>query len=199
MWDDNPLNEEEKALVEKNLPLVKWEVKRQRPRDSCERDEWIQEGVFGLIRAIKTHTKNKGLLSKWMLLNIRYKIFIFRSRDGVINLPKIIHDSNKSHAERAKSIRGSSILNENYIIDGNPAIDDRIIELNDSIEEALKKLRGEDREILDLCFNQCLTQKEAADQLGLSFQRVGQRVRKALSNLRVSYSKLDSGEHYRDY
>lgn len=65
---------EENDLIINNLGLVKEIVRRFKPQNRTEYDEYIQVGSIGLLKAIRKHDPVKGALSTIAWHHIRWEI-----------------------------------------------------------------------------------------------------------------------------
>lgn len=65
------------------------------------------------------------------------------------------------------------------------------------LQEAMKSLKDQQREILKLRFNEGKTQTEIADKIGVSQMHVSRLLRRAISDLREELSEIERGQQAR--
>ena len=199
-----PLNEEEKALLEKYLPLIWWEVRRNNPKDEHQAAEWVQEGVFGAVKAIRGHNPEKGKLSTLIVKAVRYAIYTFNQMyGGVISLPReLITKETKEYAKRTRRVarcwREDDIANRNFYYDNRKENRSYLLAggfwKDENIEFALSRLRGGDKELIDERFFQGKSLKEMGDVTGVSPQAVAKKVNRAVGNFKREYCRLEGIE-----
>lgn len=182
-----PLSQEEKIIVEENIPLIWWVVRRNRPRDEHEASEWVQEGVFGFVYALRSHDPQKGSLSTWAKRCIQGSVSRFRiERGGIIHLPNSIR--NEEHKECARKVVRctslSSSAESGLVQKEGPSYDD-------SLSRAMRRLHKEERALLELKVGLGFKLREISEMYGVSNQRISKRVEKALSRLREEYFSLE--------
>lgn len=185
---DLPLTREEQDFVEAYLPLIKYAVKKSRPRNADEGDDWIQEGAIAAVRARRSYDPTKGTkLSFWTYLYVRRRIQNYKHSYGLITLPRVITPPNKSFAYQARSLRHLDPHKPDYY-----GLCTKQEESNhDHLDEALARLRARDRNVIVLYFYQSKNLREIAGIYQCSHQYVSQLLRKALEKLKAAYLKLE--------
>ena len=179
------------VLIERNLRLVAHIVKKYYSQ-SCEQDDLISIGTIGLIKGISSYRPDKGVrLATYASRCIENEILMhFRS------VRKTASDVSLSDTLESDGDGGSLSLMDVV------SVEDDILERMGN-GEAIKRLRvhfaalpdEREREILSLRYGlsgeKPLTQKEAAERLGISRSYVSRLEKKALERLKKQLQKED--------
>lgn len=164
------LNDEERQCVEDNVRLV-WKAyhswKRLVLSGVYDKDDIFSIGVLALIKAVKTHTPEKGAISTWatILINNQYR-----------NLYR--------YCERRSSVLQCQELVDDMYYDECPEHIDDIVE-QVYIKQLMKQagLNSVESDVLDLCVGRELLQREAADRLDIPLSRISRIKTRALRKL----------------
>lgn len=187
-----PLSPAEQKIVEDNMGMVWWEVRRARPHDDNEAQDWAQDAIFGLIKAVRTFDPTRSSWSTWAYWCIRSRLYQYKKREGVIRLPRDIagHDQWKAEQSRRILFLGSAV--EQGLLDELVGKAPKQ-EIDDELIMALRYLHQHERDLLDMRYGKGLKIREIAAQVGISHQRVYQKIKKALTKLRNVYERRQAG------
>lgn len=141
-----PLTDEEQGEVEKHLPLV-YSILNRVCRDDAIRDDLFQEGILGLIRAVKRRDDSKGAWAVYAKYEIRGRMIHWLKINNVVHVPIYAQGSNKGCVNvvsmDADIGDGSGALTYHGCIeDGDPGPEKRVasIELLRVAQKAITKL-----------------------------------------------------------
>lgn len=185
-----PLTEEEKKVIEENLPLIWWEIRRQRPKSDHQAAEWVQEGVFGAVKAIRSYSSDKGALSNWLVFHVRAAVWSFRrEKEYLITLPSVLlTEENKRLAEQSQQVVSLQKVCKGK---GFDVAEEQDRECDEHLFRALECLDDKDFELVKRRFFLGDALQTIADSLGVSHQRVAQRLSKALVKIKQEYCRLE--------
>lgn len=128
-------------------------------------EDLLQETFVKVWHNIGSYDKHKGRLYTWML-NIARNLAIDKTRS----------------AEYKQAEKTENTLDNVYT--RRIAGEDEIIPEHIDLKEIVKRLRKEQRELIDLIYFYGYTQSEAADKLKIPLGTVKTRVRQAIGELR---------------
>lgn len=177
-------------LIESNLRLVAHVVKKF-INTGCENEDLVSIGTIGLIKAVESYNNNKGTkLATYAAKCIENEILMhIRSRRRLNNE---VHLNNPIGTDK----EGNEITLMDVIPDHNDEISDLLefrMQVKKIYERLGKVLTERENEIIRLRYGlyrcKCLTQREIAEQLGISRSYVSRIEKKALQKLKGELSK----------
>lgn len=187
--------EDRNLIVEKNLPLVTYWVDRftkNRPLRCLSREDLVQEGMFGLVRAAELFDPSRGFkfstYASWWIKQTIQRAWI--SSNFPVKFP-----ARYNVTEDPENMSSVSYLPnmESYLDDGKqtstgkgPAHEESCVpELGFELIECMQLLRGaglSDRE-LDIFFRHSV-EEETLDSIGRKYSLSRERVRQLYSSTR---------------
>lgn len=192
-----PLTERQKKLVEDNIGLVGYVIKKNGRMEATAKDE-MQDDSHTLIRAAKLFKKNRGVMFSTYAVNaIKKELIRKRCEDGVIRVPEYLNYKKyavsrfQGHAEVARSI-GS--------IDAAIEVDEHPVAPNDDEAEfgyqamravrwAIYKLQPVERDVIRSIVIRGESPTSVGKRHGLNYHQVGKVKLQAFAKLRASLQK----------
>ena len=171
-------------LIEHNLRLVVYVAKRY-DTDINNLEDLISIGTIGLIKAINTFRLDKNIkLATYASRCIENEILMFLRKKSKSKVEISLDEPLKVDYD------GNELLLEDILCDSESKVydsldnEEKITQLN----EALKKLKPREREILSMRFgldgNEELTQKETSDKLNISQSYISRLEKRILKKLK---------------
>lgn len=190
------LTEEQKKIIEENIPLVIYIAKKYFTNDHMKNQDIIQEGIYAMIKALPNYDPKKAKFSTYMYPTIDWhlkRVSIYKDR--LIPIPHQNHLKEKT-MERAEAARYVLSLDLKYNNDGEegytlknilPA--DINIEKDTTnnivLENAIKSLQWREKIIIIYRFYLDLNQSLIGKMLGISQAHTHRLEKKALKKLKA--------------
>ncbi len=177
-------------LIEHNLRLVVY-ISKRFENTGVDSDDLISVGTIGLIKAINSFNADKNIkLATYASRCIENEILMYLRR--TVKLKSEISFDEPLNTDW----EGNELLLSDVMGTDGDVVYKKIesgVE-NELLIEALKKLNGREREIMELRFGlndkEEFTQKEVADKLGISQSYISRLEKKILSRLKKEFSKM---------
>ena len=172
-------------LINHNLRLVAYIVKKHYP-DSKEADDLISIGIIGLIRAAETFDYRK---------NISFSTYAGKCINNQIRMyfRKTKHQQTEVYMNDPMDCDkdGNAVTLADIFKDGTDVADEAAlnIELDEREKEILTKRYGLSK--TSYRTDRIMTQREVADELGISRSYISRIEKKALEKLRSRFEKGD--------
>lgn len=194
------LTDEQREMVEKNLPFVTYVAKKYFSKtDYIKNQDILQEGVEAMIKAVPKYDPTKGKITTYLFPTIDGHLKRFsRYQDRIIPIPhqKHLKPETMAKAENAKNLLSldyeysspneeSDYTLKSIIPDENTPDADNII--NDiSIRKAIESLEWREKIVIIYRFLLDLNQTHIGKLMGLSQVHVHRIEKKGLANMKKS-------------
>ncbi len=177
-------------IIEKNLRLVVY-IARRFENTGVDTEDLISVGTIGLIKAVNSYNAEKNIkLATYASRCIENEILMHLRKTSKIKSEVSFDEPLNTDWE------GNELLLSDVMGTDGDVVYKKIesgVE-NDLIKEALKKLSGREREIVELRFGLTgedeLTQKEVADMLGISQSYISRLEKKIILRLKKEFAKM---------
>lgn len=201
-------------LVEENLPLVGYWVKRfyravPAARASYASEDAFQDGSIGLVRAAELYNGNFGVcfstyasswirqamdrgLQKSRIVHVPEN-YVKGNKKGQIRIPKTDHPSQKINHLGKQLIWNPTDIS-------NPRVFTKVVENEKraTLRKMLSRVHGREREILMMRWFEYKTLDEVADYMGFGRERARQLENKGLHYLKRQFALAGIGEELLD-
>lgn len=175
------------TLIKHNLRLVA-HISKKYYQSGIDNDDIMSIGTIGLIKAVQSFSMDKKTrfstyASKCIENEILMAFRKLKQNENVVYLDDTIEVENQQSKLTIKDSLQDDFALEEYC---------EAKELKNDIEKLItKKLSGRERQVIILRYgiggNQCLTQQEICDMLGISRSYVSRIEKKALEKLREEF------------
>ena len=180
-------------LIEHNLRLVAHIVKKYYTQIGGDTDDLISIGTLGLIKAVNTYNMEKKIkLATYAARCIENEVLMFLRRNSRTKLEVSLDEPLKTDWD------GNELLLSD-VLGTEPDIVYRSMEENaerQMLFAALGRLSPREQKIMTLRFGlggrREMTQKEVADQLGISQSYISRLEKRILSRLHVDLARFSS-------
>jgi len=174
---------ERNALVEANLPLVRWLVGRCTGSDTphADRDDCAQAGALALLRAAAAFDESRACLATVATVAIRREIYTELGRRDLIHVPR--HRRSELHLSIEPIDEDANRLHVAH----RPAVGefaDSPVDRADLVARALKAARPRERLAMRLRFLEGFQWREVAENLGVSKECARQIVKAGIERAR---------------
>lgn len=183
-------NSVRKDLIERNLRLVVY-IAKKFENTGMNVEDLVSVGTIGLIKAVNTFDPNKNIkLATYASRCIENEILMFLRRNNKIKAEISFYEPLNTDWD------GNELLLCDILGTGNDSVYDIIEEEidRDLLNLALKKLNFREKEIVKLRFGLNgggeLTQKEVADQLGISQSYISRLEKRIIKRLKKEISRI---------
>ena len=181
------------VLIERNLRLVAHIVKKYQGVDE-DLDDLISIGTIGLIKSINTFNPEKNIkLATYASRCIENEILMYLRRNNKTKLEVSIDEPLNVDYDGNELLLSDVLGTEEDII--YRGIESEVEE--QLLREAIKKLSGRERTIVELRFGlgtkngEEMTQKEVADLLGISQSYISRLEKKIMKRLKKEIVKFE--------
>ncbi|MEA2734673.1 MAG: hypothetical protein QOE14_1124, partial [Humisphaera sp.] len=155
------------ALVRRYVDLVYSAARRQMRDDAAAQD--VTQHVFVLLAAKARAIRDGEALAGWLLVTTRF----------------VALNTLRSEARRRRHEREAAVMHENLKSQGTPAWE----QVGPMLDEAVGKLKREDRDALALRYFQERSVADVAAALGVSQETAQKRVTRAIERLRDLFAR----------
>ena len=189
--EENRAAEEVKAkLIEHNLRLVVY-LSRKFENTDVDADDLISIGTIGLIKAINSFRTDKNIkLATYASRCIENEILMYLRRTVKLKSEVSFDEPLNTDFEGNELLLSDILGTDSEAVYGG-------VEANvekELLKEALKKLPERERRIMDMRFGlsgkEEMTQKDVADELGISQSYISRLEKKIIERLKKEISKL---------
>ncbi len=189
--EENREAEEVKAkLIEHNLRLVVY-LSRKFENTGVDADDLISIGTIGLIKAINSFRTDKNIkLATYASRCIENEILMYLRRTVKLKSEVSFDEPLNTDFEGNELLLSDILGTDSEAVYGG-------VEANvekELLKEALKKLPERERRIMDMRFGlsggEEMTQKDVADELGISQSYISRLEKKIIERLKKEISKL---------
>ena len=189
--EENREAEEVKAkLIEHNLRLVVY-LSRKFENTGVDADDLISIGTIGLIKAINSFRTDKNIkLATYASRCIENEILMYLRRTVKLKSEVSFDEPLNTDFEGNELLLSDILGTDSEAVYGG-------VEANvekELLKEALKKLTERERRIMDMRFGlsgrEEMTQKDVADELGISQSYISRLEKKIIERLKKEISKL---------
>ena len=189
--EENREAEEVKAkLIEHNLRLVVY-LSRKSENTGVDADDLISIGTIGLIKAINSFRTDKNIkLATYASRCIENEILMYLRRTVKLKSEVSFDEPLNTDFEGNELLLSDILGTDSEAVYGG-------VEANvekELLKEALKKLPERERRIMDMRFGlsgkEEMTQKDVADELGISQSYISRLEKKIIERLKKEISKL---------
>ena len=189
--EENREAEEVKAkLIEHNLRLVVY-LSRKFENTGVDADDLISIGTIGLIKAINSFRPDKNIkLATYASRCIENEILMYLRRTVKLKSEVSFDEPLNTDFEGNELLLSDILGTDSEAVYGG-------VEANvekELLKEALKKLPERERRIMDMRFGlsgkEEMTQKDVADELGISQSYISRLEKKIIERLKKEISKL---------
>lgn len=178
------------TLIEKNLRLVVY-IARRFENTGVDFDDLVSVGTIGLIKAVNSFNAEKNIkLATYASRCVENEILMYLRRTSKIKSEVSFDEPLNTDWE------GNELLLSDVMGTDGDTVYKKIesgVE-NDLLKQALSKLGGREREIVELRFGLCgkeeKTQKEVADMLGISQSYISRLEKKIIVRLKKEFAKM---------
>ena len=178
------------SIVVENMPLVKSIVKRYLNR-GYEYEDLVQLGTIGLIKAINTFKPSKNIkLATYASRCIENEILMYLRKNSNTRMEVSIDEPLNVDWDGNELLLSDILGTDNDVIcrDLEDEVDRKLL------HEALQKLSGRERKIMELRFGLNtgteMTQKEVADLLGISQSYISRLEKRIIGRLKKEIIRL---------
>lgn len=183
-------NSVRKDLIERNLRLVVY-IAKKFENTGMNVEDLVSVGTIGLIKAVNTFDPKKNIkLATYASRCIENEILMFLRRNNKVKAEISFYEPLNTDWD------GNELLLSDILGTGNDSVYDIIEEEidRDLLNLALKKLNFREKEIVKLRFGLNgggeLTQKEVADQLGISQSYISRLEKRIIKRLKKEISRI---------
>ncbi len=183
-------NSVRKDLIERNLRLVVY-IAKKFENTGMNVEDLVSVGTIGLIKAVNTFDPNKNIkLATYASRCIENEILMFLRRNNKVKAEISFYEPLNTDWD------GNELLLSDILGTSNDSVYDIIEEEidRDLLNLALKKLNFREKEIVKLRFGLNgegeLTQKEVADQLGISQSYISRLEKRIIKRLKKEISRI---------
>lgn len=173
------------TLIEHNLRLVVYVAKRYDNSTNCPLEDLISIGTIGLVKAINTFKADKNIkLATYASRCIENEILMYLRRNNKIKTEVSIDEPLNKDSD-GNELLLSDILGTDPDITYRNLEDEVDMKL---LKEAIRKLNSREKNIMEMRFGfisgREKTQKEVADELGISQSYISRLEKKIIGKMR---------------
>lgn len=184
--------DQQEQLVEENLRLVYYLVKKNFAQDAVANsryDDFLAVGMLGLVKAAQTFNEEKQIkFATYASKCIINEILMFLRREDRLRKNGITTISMDSVVRFDGENNNHSKIDFGAIIADSYNLEEEFVE-RASLQQAIDELPEGDRKLLYLMFKKELKQRDAAEVLGISQSYVSRKYKVAIKRLVESFNK----------